>query len=58
MWHIVVEGGRLKVTDGWICDWPIRYPDGRIAYDRPEIIPEYAKRAVTAWFAVWDALVV
>ncbi len=27
---------------GWV-DWPILYADGKMAYDAPERIPQYAK---------------
>ena len=32
-------------------DWPIRYDDGRIAYDFPERIPAYVKRITKAIFS-------
>lgn len=40
--------GVLYVTDqrDLFTDWPIRYRDGRIAYDWPERVPAYVKRQV------------
>ena len=29
-----------------VIDYPIRYDDGRVAYDNPHAIPQYAKRLV------------
>ena len=44
---------RLQVVyaGGWAGDWPIQYPDGRIAYDWPERVPLAAKRLVERAFA-------
>lgn len=39
-------GARVQVSNGWWADWPIKYADGRIAYDFPERIPDYAKKMV------------
>ena len=30
--------------------YPIRYDDGRIAYDWPEIVPKYIKKAIEKAF--------
>lgn len=29
------------------CDWPIKYHDGRIAWDYPERIPSYIREVTT-----------
>ena len=39
-WVVVLDN-----TSGW-CDWPIRYSDGRIAYDNPHRIPKYVQDKV------------
>jgi hypothetical protein len=36
---------RVDCRDG-LCDWPILYRDGRIAYDRPTWIPKFIKPKV------------
>lgn len=45
--------GRLSVmaenADGF-TDWPIRYPNGQIAWDHPERMPEYVKVLVRRAF--------
>ena len=35
-------------------DWPIQYTDGRVAYDFPERVPEYAKREVEKIYREWS----
>ena len=34
----------------WTTDWPIKYRDGRIAYDNPYAIPKYLKKLVVKAF--------
>ena len=36
----------LTYGGGWLIEYPVLYPDGRIAYDWPERIPEAAKQLV------------
>ncbi len=36
----------LVYGGGWLTEYPVKYDDGRIAYDWPERIPEAAKRMV------------
>jgi len=51
------QGGRVRVTNGVVIDYPIQYPhNGSIAYDRPEDIPEYAKRLVVKAFRLINKL--
>ena len=44
------NGMRVMVTNGWWSDWPIKYDNGKIAYDWPERIPKYAKKLVEKAF--------
>ena len=36
----------LVVDDNWRTDHPVKYPDGRVAYETPERIPAYVKAQV------------
>lgn len=36
----------VVVTNGQDIDYPIKYSDGRIAYDRPEQLPQYVRPLV------------
>lgn len=36
---------RWRLDDGWCTDWPIRYDDGRVAFDNPEFWP----KSILAW---------
>ena len=38
--------GLYVATGTGYVDWPVKYPDGRIAYDAPERVPSYLKRLV------------
>lgn len=38
--------GLYVVTPSGHVDWPVRWPDGRIAYDWPELVPQWLKREV------------
>ncbi len=38
-----------KKTTGQ-CDYPIRYDDGKVAYDCPEIIPPYIRKQIELQF--------
>ena len=49
------NGYRVMVTDGWFADWPIKYENGKIAYDTPEKIPKYAKKLVYAAFKILES---
>ena len=44
----------LKVSNlrTWLTEYPVRYDDGRIAYDWPERIPAYVKRHVERLYAL------
>ena len=44
------QGYRVMVSNGWWSDWPIKYTSGKIAYDFPERIPQYAKKLVEKAF--------
>ena len=55
-WTIeVVEtyrGPRVRVSDGWFCDWPIRYHrDGQVVFDFPERIPVRIRRQAARFLA-------
>ena len=51
------EGGKVRVTDGRVIDYPIQSAyTGRILYDRPEDVPKYAKRLVVAAFKLIEKL--
>ncbi len=64
-WHVYLRDVEYKELMGTVTvqrlavesrtrafvDWPIKYPDGRIAYDFPERVPEYIKKKVGAYFA-------
>lgn len=51
-WEIILEKndrfpeGFIVVTDGWFCDYPIMYDNGKVAYDYPERIPVYVRDKV------------
>lgn len=46
-WSIQIIKGQYCITDGWFCDFPIKYDhNGLIAYDHPEIIPKYVKNQI------------
>lgn len=49
---ITQTGKRMHVENlvTGFCDWPIRYDDGRIAYDYPERLPKYIKSQVAKAF--------
>lgn len=49
-WTVSLYKGRVKVSDGWFCDWPIQYDNGRIAYDFPGRIPMYVRRRVERFY--------
>ena len=48
--HITKSGNQIGVQDGYRMVWAIRYHDGRIAYDYPEILPAYIKNEVEKTF--------
>ena len=53
--HAVRRGIRRIYVDALhrcLSDFPIQYGDGRIAYDFPERIPAYVKKAVTKAFTL------
>ena len=44
-----IRGARglyLVYAGGWAVDWPVRRPDGSVAYDWPERVPVRLKRLV------------
>uniref|UniRef100_A0A6H1ZCJ6 Uncharacterized protein n=1 Tax=viral metagenome TaxID=1070528 RepID=A0A6H1ZCJ6_9ZZZZ len=47
-WKISGQSTCLIVenTKTGFCDWLILYPDGGVAYDHPEQIPEYVKKYI------------
>jgi hypothetical protein len=46
-WVPTNRGWRIRVDiHGSFSDWPIQYPNGSIAYDFPERIPQYVKAEV------------
>lgn len=49
-WTLEQQSGRLMACGPRWSDCPIRYTDGRIAYDFPERVPERVKAAVRAEF--------
>ena len=44
------EGGKVRITNGNVIDYPVQYHNGHIVYDRPEDVPKYAKRLVVEAF--------
>lgn len=44
--------GKLVLEDPteWFTDYPVRYPDGRVVYDRPEDIPQIVKDMVQSYY--------
>ena len=61
-WTVTTEGASARVVvtlDGMYTahvDLPVRYHNGTIAYDRPEIIPARVKAAVKRAFRRQDEL--
>jgi len=50
-WKIIKAGlknhARIRVEGVSHVDYPIKYDDGRIAYDFPERVPKYVQKALS-----------
>jgi len=50
-WYLAINGYGFCVTDGWQCDYPLKYEhNGQIVYDSPERLPKYIKERVRKYY--------
>lgn len=51
----ITPQGKVQVSNGWWAEYPIQYSNGRLAWDFPEKVPEYAKHLATKAFTALNA---
>ena len=47
----ITQEGHVQVSNGWWSEYPIQYDDGRMGWDFPERVPDYAKGLALKAFA-------